>query len=170
MMQHYHHHSSFERQRGLASLEFAISGLATLIILFGAIEMGRMMFTMNTLAEATRRGARVASVCLIDDPQIARIAVFNSSGSGTDSPILKDLTTNNIAVEYLNADGGVLVGAAGDDSIYTQIRYVRVRITDYQYRFIIPGVDIVFTAPQFPTTVPRESLGVPKPDQTSTCA
>jgi hypothetical protein len=163
-------HAPLYRQRGLATVEFAIVGLATLIILFMAIEMGRMMFTLNTLAEVTRRGARVASVCTVDNPAISRIAIFNDAATDGPSPILGKLTTNNMRVEYLDKDGGVLSGAAGDEDIYLQIEYVRVRVVGYQHQLIIPGMSLSIMAPEYPTTVPRESLGVPKVGQISTCA
>ena len=89
---------TMRKQRGLSSVEFAISGLATLLILFMAMEMARMMFTLNTLSEATRRGARVAAVCTLNNPQISRVAVFNNSGTGDQSPILQNLSTDNIVV------------------------------------------------------------------------
>jgi Flp pilus assembly protein TadG len=163
-------HAPLHRQRGLASVEFAIVGLATLMILFMAIEMGRLMFTLNTLAEVTRRGARIAAVCTVDNPTISRIAIFNDAATDGPSPILKKLTTNNMRVEYLNKDGDVLTGAAGNEATYLQIEYVRVRVVGYQHQLIIPGMSLSIMAPEYPTTVPRESLGVPKPDQTSTCA
>ena len=163
-------HAPLYRQRGLASVEFAIAGLATLIILFMAIEMGRMLFTLNTLAEVTRRGARVAAVCTVDNLAISRIAIFNNAATDGPSPILKKLSTNNIRVEYLNQDGGILTGTADDENKYLQIEYVRVRVVGYQHQLIIPGMSISIMAPEYPTTVPRESLGVPRLGQTSTCA
>jgi Flp pilus assembly protein TadG len=165
-------HAPLNRQRGLASVEFAIVGLVTLTILFMAIEMGRMLFTLNTLAEVTRRGARVAAVCTVDNLAISRIAIFNDAATAGPSPILGKLTTNNIRVEYLAKDGGVLTdyAGAGNEDTYTQIEYVRVRVVGYQHRLIIPGLSLSITAPEYPTTIPRESLGVPRPDQTSTCA
>lgn len=160
--------NSFHKQAGVASLEFAFAGLMTLIIIFTAIEMGRLMFTLNTLAEATRRGARVAAVCTVDNPRIKSTAIFDRTGSAGRSPYLRNLTPDNIVVEYLSANGTVLAGASTSPT-FEQIRYVRVRVQDFQYRMLIPGIAFQFTAPEFPTTIPRESLGIPKPNQTSTC-
>ena len=155
------------KQRGLASVEFAIVGAATLAILFSAVEMGRMMFTLNALAEATRRGARLAAVCQVNDPRISQVAVFNSNG-GTQSPILPSLTTANVTVEYLNEDGSVIGGAT--QGAAANIWFVRVRIVNYRHTFVFPGLDISFITPEYPTTIPREALGIPKVGQTSTCA
>jgi Flp pilus assembly protein TadG len=154
------------RQRGIAAVEFAIVAMVTLMILFGAMEMARMMFTFNTLAEVTRRGARIASICQVNDPEINRLAIFNTSG-GNVSPILKKLSTANVKVEYLDENGAVLASTAGN--AYYDIRYVRVRIANYQHNLIIPGMSVSVMAPGYPTTVPRESLGVPKVGQLSNC-
>jgi Flp pilus assembly protein TadG len=96
-----HRAAKLRRQHGTTTVEFAIVGLLVFIVLFGAIEMGRLLFTLNTLREVTYRGARMAAICSVDNPAIARIAVFNSAGQGTNSAILPSLTTDNILIEYL---------------------------------------------------------------------
>ncbi len=164
MMQRNH-----RRQQGLATVEFAIVGLVSLVVLFGVLEVSRMMFTMNMLQEATRRGARMAAVCTVDSPAIARAAMFNSSGSGTASPIINGLSTANIQVDYLDAAGNTVVGYAGDVKAYYRIQYVRVQIVNFQHQMIVPGLNLSFVTRPYPTIMPRESLGVPKPGKTSTC-
>ena len=47
------------RMRGLYTVEFAIVGLLLFILLFSVIELGRLYFTVNTLNETVRRGARL---------------------------------------------------------------------------------------------------------------
>ena len=69
------------RQKGTTTVEFAIVGTAMMLVLLLSIEMRRMIFVINTLGEATRRGGRMAAVCPINDPEISRVAVFNSSGA-----------------------------------------------------------------------------------------
>ena len=51
------------KQRGVAAVEFALIASIFFTLVFGVMEMGRMLFYMNTAAEATRLGARVAVVC-----------------------------------------------------------------------------------------------------------
>ena len=157
-----------KRQQGLTSIEFAIVGLTILIILFGAIEVGRMMFTLNMLGEATRRGARVAVVCPVNDAAIGRAAVFNTSGSGATGNFLPNLSTANIEVDYLDQNGVVLANPA-DATVFIQIRYVRVQIANYSYQFFLPGRTLSFTTQAYPTTLPKESLGIPRPGETTTC-
>lgn len=49
-------------QRGAALVELAFSMLLLVLILFGTIEFGRVMYTRNNLNLAAREGARRASV------------------------------------------------------------------------------------------------------------
>jgi len=49
-------------QKGLALVEMAISVFFLVLILFGAIEFGRVMYMRNTLNLAAREGARRAAV------------------------------------------------------------------------------------------------------------
>jgi hypothetical protein len=152
-------------QRGSTTVEFAFIGAAMLLVLFGCIEVGRAMFVVNALTESTRRGARVAAVCPVGDPAIARTAVFNSAG-GDDSSIVGELSTANIAVEYLTEGGTVLSDPVGS---FLQIRFVRVRIVGYQHEMLIPFASYIFNAPESVTTLPRESLGVPREGAVQPC-
>ena len=149
------------RQKGMYTVEFAIVGAALFMIVFGAIEVARAMFAYNTIAEATRRGARVAAVCSAGDVATAqRAAVFSiAGGGGSDaSPILKGLSVSNVNVEYLGVGGAP--GAAGG-----AIRYVRVSITGYEHRLLVPFVNVTLWRGQTvaTTTLPAESLGYAPP-------
>ena len=61
------------RQHGTTTVEVAIIGVVVMVVLFGVIEIARVFFVFNALNEATRRGARVAAVCQLNDPAIAEI-------------------------------------------------------------------------------------------------
>lgn len=141
-----------KRQRGITTVEFTlIAGLA-MIVLFGVIEVARALFVWNTLVEATRRGARVAVVCSVNSPTIARTAVFGESGGVDSSPVLHGLSTGNVAISYLNDAGGATAA-------FADIAYVQVGITGYQHTLLIPFMGQTLTAPAFSTTLPVESLG-----------
>lgn len=144
-------------QRGAHTVEFAIVGAMFFILLFAAIEFGRLLFTWNTLGEASRRGARVAVVCPIEHGAIRRVALFDSNGSTGSSPILPDLSEANISIDYLDDSGVPLVDPAGS---YLEIAYVRSEVVGYQYHLIIPFFVQEFEMPPFTTVLPRESLGV----------
>jgi Flp pilus assembly protein TadG len=141
----------------LSSVEFALVGLVVFTVLLSAIEMGRMMFTLNMLREATFRGARVAAVCPIGDTKIALAAIFDGAGAGTS--LLPALTTANIQVNYLDAAGNIIVnpGTAGN---FIDIRFVNVQIVNFSHNFLVPALDISFTTDSYPATLPTESLGI----------
>ena len=142
-------------QQGLASVEFAFVGFVVFVVLFAAIEMGRLMFTLNLLREATYRGARLAIVCPIGDAKIALTAIFDNAGT----PLLPALTTANIEVNYLGASGNV-ISNPGNAANFINIRYVKVQIVNFTYNYIIPGLNLSFVSKSYPTTLPIESLGI----------
>lgn len=137
-------------QQGLASVEFAIVGAIVVALLFAIIEFGRIVFTLNVLQEGSRRAARVAAVCAVGDAAIANAAVVLP---------LPGLTAGNVVTEYLGQNGAVLGDPSGAN--YGDIGYVRVRIANYSFGIAIPFIEPTFDAPEFPATLPRESLGVP---------
>ena len=49
-------------ERGQAVVEFAFVGIIFFILVFGAMDVGRAVWNYNTLAQATREGARFAVV------------------------------------------------------------------------------------------------------------
>lgn len=144
-------------QAGVTTVELAVVGAVLLLTVFAVIEFGRLLWTWESLAEATRRGARVAAVCPVDHASIANVAVFNDPANSGASAILADLTTGHVTVTYLDRDGNNL----GDPmSNWCQIEYVRVRITGYAFNFAVPMVGSFLNAPEFETTLPAESLGL----------
>ena len=146
------------RQRGLTSVEFSIVALVLFIVLFGIWEVGRMMWVYNALDEVTRRGARMAAVCQVNDAAIQQVAIFNASGDGAASQYVPGLTTANLELNYLDIDGNTLADPANTD--FSKIEFVQVAITNFQHRVLIPMLSWDMFAPPFRTTLPRESLGV----------
>ena len=144
-------------QRGLTSVEFAIVGLIFFVVLFGVFEVARAFYTFNALDEATRRGARMAAVCQLNDPAIAEVAVFNPSGGGANSNLIPGLSTANIQVDYLDTAGTTIADPVANGGL---IDYVQVSIVNYQHQLIIPGIFPTINSPDFRATLPRESLGV----------
>jgi len=140
-------------QQGITTVEAAIVMLLALMTLFGVLEIARVFYVFNALEEATRRGARVAAVCQVNDPRIGQIASFTASGA----PVVGGLTSANIAVEYLDFAGNVLANPAGSFGL---INFVRVRVVNYTHQLLIPLFVSSFVTPAFPAIVPAESLGV----------
>ena len=147
------------RQKGIVLVEFAIVGGIALLMIFAVLEISRAIFVANALTEATRRGARMAAVCPINDPAIAQVATFNAPGAGNISPIIKYLDTSDFALEYLDRSGNV-IGSPADN--FQAIQYIQVRVANFEHELLIPFANITFTMPEFSTRLPRESLGVPR--------
>jgi hypothetical protein len=142
-----------DRQKGVTTVESAVVMLLALTTLFAVIEIGRVFYVLNALEEATRRGARVAAVCQINDPAIGQIASFTSSGA----PVVGGLSPANIEVSYLDFNGNLLPNPTG---MFAAIAFVRVRIVNYTHQLLIPLFVTSFTAPPFSAVLPAESLGV----------
>lgn len=154
------------RQQGVTTVEFAIIGALMLVMLFSVIEVGRAMFVLNALGESTRRSARMATVCPINDPAIKEVGLFNAPGGGTGSRIVGGLTEANFALEYLDASGNVVASPAAN---FAQIQFVRTRIVGFQHQMLVPFMTYLFTTPDFATTLRRESLGVPRDGVVQPC-
>lgn len=154
------------RQAGLTTVEFAIIAAVALMSLFAVIEIGRAMFVVNALNEATRRSARMAAVCPINDPAIREVAFFNAPGGGTGNGVLGELAPGNVAVEYLDRSGDPLSDPNGN---FGDIHFVRTRIVNFQHEMLIPFGNWIFTTPEFSTTLRRESLGVPREGPIQPC-
>ena len=144
--------------KGSTTVEFAIVATVLFTVLFGVIEIGRLLFVWNTLSEGARRGARVAAVCPVNHPSIARVALLGDPLGGDTSPIIKGLSTANVQIDYLDDAGTPTAN-------FPEISFVRVSINNYQHRLMIPLVARTITAPTFSSTLPAESLGyVPELD------
>lgn len=149
------------RDNGTTTVEFAIIGSLLMVVVFGVIETGRALFVMNALTEATRRGARLAAVCPVGDPAPANSAAFTNGG-----PAIAGLTTANVQVRYLDVNGAPIANAAGN---FSSIRYVNVSIVGFTQTFFIPTLTTTKPMNGFSTTLPRESLGIPRAGTVTAC-
>lgn len=147
--------------RGTTTVEFAVVGMVALMILLGCIEIGRLFFTINTVAEATRRGARLAAVCPLNDPAVVR-ATLMATADGSRSRFMPGLTAGNVRVDYLD-------GAGAATGSLASVAYVRVAITGYTLSLWIPLIDSAVGIPSFATTLPAESLGYRPDSDSRTC-
>lgn len=128
------------RQRGAAAVEFALVSAfgGFLLLLIGIMELGRVLFYLNTASEATRLGARIAVVCDIGDSAIKTRM----------RRMLTILEPEDINVSY--APGGCTAGTC--QSVTVSISTAKVIDT------VIPFVPVSINMPAFATTLPRESL------------
>ena len=140
-----------KKMRGVVMVEFAIVGVVLLVVIFGCLEFGRATYTLAALNEGTRRAARLAAVCPVNDPAIAPAVNFAGIAgfNGTLSP------GGNVNLQYLDANGAVL-GAPTAGAVY----YVQVGVAGYSIPLFIPGLNVTITSPTFTATLPAESMGL----------
>lgn len=122
--------------RGSVAVEFALIAAIFFTLLFGAMEMSRVLFYMNTASEATRLGARVAVVCDVGD-DVVKTKMKNMLG------ILNDADIN--------------VGYTPMGCSASTCESITVSVTKRVNTFI-PFVPLTLSLPPFATTLPRESL------------
>jgi len=136
-------------QRGASLVEFSIGATVFLMAMFAVIEFGRVLWTHNALADAARRGARYAAVNeQADMADVKRVVVYGNPAGGT-SPVVSNLTTDNVDVNY--AGFGLDVGT------------VQVTIKDYDFKFSVPLVSKKISMPKYTTTLTGESAGTLPP-------
>lgn len=153
-------------QKGFSTVEFAIVAAVLLTVILGVIDISRLFFSVAALSEGTRRGARMAAVCPVNDPAIALAAVFGGSG---DSPIVGGLRTDHVDVDYLD-ESGAPIPDPSPGAGFKAIEYVRVRLNGgFQLRSVIPGFSRLIPLPDFEATLPRESLGIPREGAVVSC-
>jgi Flp pilus assembly protein TadG len=142
-----------KRQSGAVVVEFALVLVILLLMVFGLIELGRVLFKWNSAAEATRIGARTAAIVEVND-DAAVIAAMNTVMQG-------ELNTSNVTVDY-SIDG---VNFGRGTCVRGTCQFVRVRMA-YEYRpvlvFFQPAISLLpeaIATPSFATTYPVEALG-----------
>jgi Flp pilus assembly protein TadG len=97
----------FREERGAVALELSLVLLLMLTLIFGIIEVGRLMFAYTTLAGAARAGTRYATVHGANSSSPS----YNGN-SGSVSTQVTDLATSagltgvTVAVAYPNNTGG----------------------------------------------------------------
>lgn len=128
---------SRKHQRGAAAVEFALVAIIFFMLLIGIVEMGRVLFTWNAAAEATRYGARVAVVCGFNDAAILSRM----------QKIMPALTAANVSVGYTPS------GCSVANCQQVSVSIVNVPVTTF-----IPRAAMTLMVPPFTTTLPRESM------------
>ena len=142
--------------RGMVMVEFAIVGAALMMVIFGCLEFGRATYSLAALNEGTRRAARLAAVCPINDPAI--VPAVNFLG-------ISGFNASNVSVNYLDASGASLGAGPSASSVY----YVRVSVVGYTVPLSIPFVNPTLIAPPFTVTLPAESLGLSNTGVSTAC-
>jgi Flp pilus assembly protein TadG len=78
------------RRPGQASIEFALGLTMFLLLIVGAVDLGRAVWVWNTMAHAAREAARYGSVPTRTSTEISDYAIARATGIG--------LTSTNVTV------------------------------------------------------------------------
>ncbi|MBP6822143.1 MAG: pilus assembly protein [Acidobacteria bacterium] len=137
-------------QRGATLVEMAIAGSVFLTVVFALLEFSRLLWTHNALADAARQGARYAAISTQNTANVQNMVVFGATNPAVGAkPVVYGLTTGHVVVSY--SGFGVKQGS------------VTVRVTGYQFSFIVPIIGTTMTLPDYKATLTGESAGYVPP-------
>ncbi|MCQ1058869.1 pilus assembly protein [Photobacterium sp. ZSDE20] len=147
-----------KKEKGSTLVEFSIIAGLFFMLIFAIIEFGRLLFTWHVLNETSRRTARLATVCQITTSEQQDIKL----ASIIDNVPLPDFTAQNIQLTFLDSVGLEITDDITETVNFNQIEFVEAKIVNYKIALFIPlaTFNVNFTAPDFKTILPRESLGV----------
>lgn len=132
-------------ERGATLVEYSIAVMVFMIAMFAVIEFGRAIWVHNALSDAARRGARYAALHSAADVADVKNVVVYGDPTGGSQPTVPNLSTTNVEVTYSNF--GLNTGT------------VSVKVTNYQFQFVIPIVGTTITMPNYTTTLTGENVG-----------
>ena len=132
-------------QKGLVSIEFCLLGVAFLLFILVAIDMGRWMMTWGLLQESSHQAARIAAV---------------SKPAENIQITVPGLSSASFELEWLDGNGEKELNE-------NCAKFIRSSLgNDFEFKFFSPigffGLDEVLKYPDFQITVPTESLGYKK--------
>lgn len=156
-------------EKGATVAEFAMVAVVFFGLIFGIIEFGRLLYTHNALADATRRGARFAVLHPATDATAVKNQVvygingtFDDDGNPTSSPVISGLTTAMVDVTFEgeDLDGDPDTEPSGFGS---NLGTATVKINGYNFSLMIPLVNQSVPLGDYATTLSAESAGeIPK--------
>jgi Flp pilus assembly protein TadG len=176
-------------QRGVAAVEFALLAVIFFTLVFGVLELARVMYMFNILQEVTRRAAVIAANSGFDtdtQEKICKQALF--AGKNGKLFFGDPVTPAHLKIDYMSISRDPDTGAvtpqaatmpADPATNYLNcltnpyaagcIRLVRVRVcqpgggdacTPVPYQMLFPLIKLTgLTLPRSETIVPAQSLG-----------
>ncbi|HEU4871010.1 MAG TPA: TadE family protein [Pyrinomonadaceae bacterium] len=134
-------------EKGSTLVEYAIGASVFLMAVFAVLEFGRALWVHNALTDAARQGARYAVLNTPgEDTHIKNLVVYGNTDGGT-NPIVPGLSTTNVQISR-SGDFSVNSGTA------------TVKITGYQFQFVLPFLPSSINMPEYSTTLTGESAGL----------
>jgi Flp pilus assembly protein TadG len=136
-------------EKGSTLVEYAIGATVFIMAMFAVLEFGRALWAHNALTDAARQGARYAALHMpggAEDTNIKNLVVYGNTAGGT-TPIVPGLSTSNVQITR-----------SGDFSVNSGT--VTVKITGYQFQFVLPFLRTSINMPAYSTTLTGESAGL----------
>ena len=135
-----------KQQIGATVVEFALVAVLFFTVLLGIMDLGRVLFTWNAVAEATRVGARVSVVC---DKGAARVLAEMQK--------FAPVTASTVKIDWYDASGAVSTTCNSTNCAGVAVSIQNLTITSFS-----PVGWIGFSTlavPGFSTYLPREIMG-----------
>lgn len=146
-----HHPPPLRRQRGVASVEFALLLVPLLILAFGALEYGRLLYHYDTVVKSVRSAARLIAQRNPDDQSSYTIALSEArclavygvlQCNENQEPLVPGLRLSHVRIcdrqSVTECDGLSLSDikgvATGSDT--GTLNLVMVRISGYEFSFL----------------------------------
>lgn len=143
-------------ERGGSLIEFTVVALVFFMMLVGIVAAGNLYYTHNALVEATRRGARYASLNPTGSVANVRNVVIYGTPTPANGavPLVYNLQAANVTVNY----------STGADTFGVAKGTVTVVITGYNFPFVLPTRTTSVAMPPYRTTISGECAGFIPPD------
>jgi Flp pilus assembly protein TadG len=135
-----------DNEKGATLVEFSIGITVFAMAMFAVLEFGRVLWAHNALTDAARRGARYAVLHTASDTAAVKNVVVYGNEAGTGNPMLPNLTTDKVIVNYNGF--GLNEGT------------VTVSIDAYQLQLVLPFTGAGIPMPSYSTTLTAESAGL----------
>lgn len=112
-----YHPKSIVKQRGLASVEFAIGTVVILLLMLVSAEIGRIYYSYNTLTKAVRNGSRYLSTVALNSASLVDLSgkkmtrtrnlVVHGNPGGSGETLLDGLTSKDIKISQYNSNEAI---------------------------------------------------------------
>lgn len=126
-------------QRGVAAVEAALLLVPLVILMLGIAELGRAFYQYNTIAKATRDGARYLSEMA---PGIghaaAKCVVVTGSPSCSGSPLVEGLAVGNVSICDATTCTATHANVPADGTGIPSMNLVTVKVTGYRSANFVP--------------------------------
>ncbi len=135
-----------DNEKGATLVEFSLGVTVFAMAMFAVLEFGRVLWAHNALTDAARRGARYAALHAQADSSSVKNVVVYGNAAGTGNPMLPNLTTDKVLVNYNGF--GLNEGT------------VTVSIDQYQFQLVLPFTGAGIPMPSYSTTLTAECAGL----------